>query len=291
MVMKSLVRPLIDNLFRKLSRNLFSGSTIEDALQLGVHIAQRGYKPIFGYWDAGDEIAEDVISSYKLALEKLSECGMEGYVSIKSWAFNNDKQLFEDLLKESRRMGVPLHFDSKDTENTDAMFKMLSDCTFSASDDIGCTLPGRWERSLRDAKLAMELGLNIRVVKGGWPDPDNPIKDPRAGFMDVVAILAGCTNQVRIATHDHILAEESLKLLRKHNTPCELELLYGLPVKRVLPVAEKWKVPVGVYVPYGFGWLTFCLSSICKNPLVTGPLVKNIFFGNYLKQFPKRFMH
>lgn len=291
MGLKSLIRPLIYNQFRKASRNYFSGSTVEDAMQVAVHISQHGYKPILGYWDEGHEKAEDVIKHYKLALENLCGSGMDGYVSIKSWAFNNDKHLFGILLKESRRMGVPLHFDSKDTENTDVMFKLISDCTFSSSDDIGCTLPGRWKRSLKDANLAMELGLNIRVVKGGWPDSDNTIKDLRSGFMDVVQKLTGCTNQVRIATHDHMLAEKSLKLLCKHGTPCVLELLYGLPVKRVLPVAEKWKVPVGIYIPFGYGWLTYCLSSIYKNPLVIGPLVKNFFMGNYIKQFPRRFMH
>ena len=33
---------------------------------------------------------------------------------------------------------------------------------------LGCTLPGRWRRSLSDADRAIEMGLRVRVVKGQW---------------------------------------------------------------------------------------------------------------------------
>src|SRR5207249_1194496 len=60
---------------------------------------------------------------------------------------------------------------------------------------VGCTLPARWQRSLRDADEAVDLGLRVRIVKGQWTDrgagtnlSDSGVRDR---FLAVVRRLAG----------------------------------------------------------------------------------------------------
>jgi proline dehydrogenase len=107
---------------------------------------------------------------------------------------------------------------------------------------------------------AIELGLTVRVVKGQWVDREVPERDPRAGFLEVIDGLAGKAKGVAVATHDPQLARESILRLQASSTPCELELLFGLPVRRVLPVAAELGVPVRYYVPYGSAWLPYALG-------------------------------
>src|SRR5207244_3232405 len=91
----------------------------------------------------------------------------------------------------------------------------------------------------------------VRVVKGEWLDPDVPQRDPRTGFLEVVERLAGRAVHVGVATHDHELAQASLQLLVDAGTPCELELLIGMPVREPAAVAARLGVPVRVYVGWG----------------------------------------
>ena len=136
----------------------------------------------------------------------------------------------------------------------------------------GCTLPARWRRSLRDADEAVDLGLRVRIVKGQWADAGAETKLPdleiRERFLAIVRALAGRARRVVVATHDPALARPALECLRAAGTACELELLFGLPVRSLLPVARAAGVPVRFYVPYGHAWLPYCLSQARQHPRI-----------------------
>ena len=146
-------------------------------------------------------------------------------------------------------------------------------------DDLGCTLPGRWVRSLDDAERATEKGLAARVVKGQWADPDAPDRDGREGCLEVVRRLAGKARLVAIATHDVPLAERCVRVLQETSTPVELELLHGLPMRGALSMARRCRVPVRVYVPYGESWLPYSLDYVERHPEVMLWLVRDLLGG------------
>jgi proline dehydrogenase len=84
--------------------------------------------------------------------------------------------------------------------------------------------------------------------------------------MKVVKRLAGRAPHVAIASHDAPLACDAIQYLRAAGTTCELELLYGLPQRASLALAERENVPVRVYVPYGKAYLPYCLSQARRHP-------------------------
>ena len=148
---------------------------------------------------------------------------------------------------------------------------------------LGCTLPGRWRRSLLDADRAVKLRLNVRVVKGQWVDPDEPNLDPAAGFLAVIDRLAGQASHVAVATHDPQLAGEGLRRLLAAGTSCEVELLFGLPMRRAIRVAREAGVPVRVYVPYGHAWLPYLLSQARQHPRVVWWLFQDLLLGRLFR--------
>jgi proline dehydrogenase len=141
--------------------------------------------------------------------------------------------------------------------------------------NLSCTLPGRWQRSLQDAEWAIDQGIGVRVVKGQWADPAMPRHDPHRGFLEVVERLAGRARSVAVATHNPELAKACLQRLMEAGTPCELELLFGLPSNAVLTMADAMGVRTRIYVPYGYGWLPYSLLQVRKNPRILWWLLKD----------------
>jgi proline dehydrogenase len=132
---------------------------------------------------------------------------------------------------------------------------------------------------LRDADLAVELQLKTRIVKGQWPDPEHPDMDLREGFLAVVDRLAGRARRVAVATHDALLAREALHRLTAAGTPCELELLFGLPMRAARQVARDLGVSTRVYIPYGHSWVPYALSWVKQNPRVLWWVFSDATFG------------
>lgn len=220
-----------------------------------------------GYWNADDDALRFVADAYLNALTVLSHESLKTYLSIKAPALGCQRELLTEVATQARQVKLGLHFDSLEPEVADETFSLIAEAA-RAGTQVGCTLPGRWQRSLRDVETASEFCARVRVVKGQWADPLQPDLDLRAGFLAVIDRLAGRARCVAVATHDPPLARAALLRLRAAGTACELELLYGLPQKAVLRAVKDLRVPVRVYVPYGEAWLPYRLSQVRKNPRI-----------------------
>ncbi|MBT8081311.1 MAG: proline dehydrogenase, partial [Gammaproteobacteria bacterium] len=146
--------------------------------------------------------------------------------------------------------------------------------------------PGRWPRSVDDVDIVTRLGLDVRVVKGQWLDPQAPDHDARQGYLDVVGRLAGAARKVRVATHDHELASASIAMLKRAGTDCELELLYGLPIGQLAELAVSTDTPVRFYVAFGHAYLPYALGSLKRNPRLILRLLREAMKRNYLASIP-----
>jgi proline dehydrogenase len=194
----------------------------------------------------------------------LSRNGLDTHLSIKAPALGFSPELVAELLERTGSVGVSVHFDSLGPEAADRTLALIAEAP-SCQPLPGITLPARWRRSLGDASSAVELGLGVRVVKGRWPDPEAPDTDPRADFMAIVEQLAGRARRVAVATHDEPLARQALRRLRAAGTPCELELLFGLPAAAPARVADELCAPVRIYVPYGHATLPYRIPDARRN--------------------------
>jgi proline dehydrogenase len=199
-------------------------------------------------------------------LEGLSRAGHDSYLSIKLPALTDSGELLADVLNRAAACRQRIHFDSLGPEAADATWSAAVEAAKSAEVTISCSIPGRWRRSLSDAHAAVAAGIIPRVVKGQWADPACPEIDLRESFMGVVERFAGRAPHVAIASHDAPLARDAIRCLKAAGTNCELELLYGLPERASLAVAEREDVRVRFYVPYGKAYLPYCLGQARRQP-------------------------
>jgi proline dehydrogenase len=250
------------------------GDRLDDAMDIAVELAPKSLASTLGYFHSAGDSPQYVANMTLAIVDAVASLAPQGYVSIKAPACRYEPTLIATVAERARSKGILAHFDSHELHTCDATLK----CVRQASElgaRVGLTLPGRWRRSAADADYACDLGVRARVVKGEWADPGEPGRDPRRGFLEVVARLAGRARVVAVATHDPMLARESLSRLLDAGTRCELELLHGLPRRALLPIAREFSVPVRVYIPFGIAWRPYAVSKVAKNPRILWWVVRD----------------
>ena len=263
---------------RRAASAYVAGPRLGHALLACRALQQRGLASTVGFWNRGNEEPNEVMAAYLGALEATSRAGLDARLSIKAPAFGFSPELLAKLLKQARSAGCHVHFDSLSWESAEPTLALIAEAA-SPHDQLGITLPARWSRSLADAEAAIELGLSVRLVKGRWPDGETVDQDLCAGFLALVQHLAGRARQVAVATHDELLARQALRLLRAAGTPCELELLFGLPTAPAARAANELSAPLRIYVPYGHATLPYRIADARRDGRVLGWLSRDLLQG------------
>ena len=247
------------------ARPYLGGQTIAEALCVARRLRSEGAAVTFGYWDTGHQGAQAVAAVQADALTQISD--LDAYVSLKPPALHYAPEIADALASIAAARGLGLHCDSHGVEAADpsnAFADALAAKLGPAR--VGTTLPGRWHRSLADADWAAARGFNVRVVKGQWPDPADPKRDLAEGFLAVIEQLCGRASRVAVATHDFDLGRAALTRLQETGTPCELEVLLGMPSKQLFVWAQANGFKTRIYVPYGPGFIPNAIGVLKRNP-------------------------
>ncbi len=286
---------------RRASRAYVPGPQLQDAQRWAREQAPPGARLTFGYFNAPEDAPTAVEAASCQAIRALAEPAhplspladgarqerptwasgapgtppdSAGYCSLKVPALGYQRPALQRLAALAATLGQRLHFDSHGPETAESTLAAV-EALLAHHPHLGLTLPGRWTRSLEDADWAVDRGLRVRVVKGQWPCPQHPQTDPRAGFLAVVDRLAGRVPQVAVATHDADLAAQAQTRLAARGTACELELLCGLPRRRVMALARSRGLPVRFYVPFGQAWLPYAMHQLLRQPRLWPRLLKD----------------
>jgi proline dehydrogenase len=248
------------------SRAYVPGPLVDDAMLWVRRMDQEGVAASLGYFYADGDAPTRIAEQNLAAIEALASQPPNGsYVSFKVPALHYDAQVLEDLARAADRHGQLIHFDSHGPETASPTIEALSRLA-APGRRLSLSMPSRWARSAADAEWAVANAVRVRVVKGEWACPDRPDADRREGYLDIIDRLAGRASAVAVATHNDSLAREALRRLQAAGTPCELELLCGLPRRRPMAVARELGVPMRLYIPFGQAWLPYALNQAMRNP-------------------------
>ncbi|HEY0327604.1 MAG TPA: hypothetical protein VGC77_00765 [Rhodopseudomonas sp.] len=257
------ILPLVEHV----ARPYLGGETVDDALCVARRLAQETAASTLGFWDTPDYSGREIADIYLATIARLADGSLDSYVSVKPPALRFDPDLAIELAAAAAASGVRLHCDAHGIEVADRSNAMLQAMlTRFGAGCAGTTLPGRWARSVADADWAVAYGLNVRVVKGQWPDPADPQRDMADGFLEVIDRLAGRARHIAVATHDLALASEAIHRIRAAGTSCELELLFGMPLQPLQRWAASHQVKTRIYVPFGKGFIPNALNVLRQNP-------------------------
>ena len=274
--LSNLLTPLVS----RLAKDYIGGETVDDAICVARRLANQNVLSTLGFWDTADYTQRHVAEIYMMAVNQLSGSGLDSYVSLKPPALRFNSNAAVELAAAARTSGVRLHCDSHGPEVVELSNAMLEAMRGKVGADcLGTTIPGRWSRSLSDADWAIERGFAVRVVKGQWPDPDNPHADMRAGYLRVIERLAGRARHVAVATHDMPLAAEAVERLCAAGTSCELEQIFGLNSSQSLRWATDNGIRLRIYIPFGKGFIPNAMRVLRRNPKLALVFAKRLVAG------------
>lgn len=263
-------------LLQAASRAYVPGPRLDDALAEARRLARWHIGSTIGYFNAAHESTREITNTYLATIEQLARLESGGVLALRPAALAFDRDLVGETLASAAEHGVPVQFDAQSPDSVDQTLA-LAEAGLALHRDIGVTLPGRWLRSRDDADRVCDLGLRVRIVKGQWADPRKPQFDERVGFLSLVSRIAGRARSVSIASHDSALVRSALTRLQAAATPCELELMQGLPRQGALLVARETGVRVRTYVPFGEAWTPYALANAARNPRVVWWALRDSF--------------
>ncbi|HEY2379865.1 MAG TPA: proline dehydrogenase [Terriglobia bacterium] len=266
----------LQSLIRRAAGAYTAGPATKDAQAVCERLARDGIANTVCYWDIYADQPTRICAAYANLLKTVSTATSDCYLSIKAPALRFDAGLVRKILGEAARLNAVVHFDAMGPDTVDRTFALISE-TAKTYPRLGCTLPGRWRRSAVDAERALAMGLRVRVVKGEWPGIGGDEADPREGFLRIVEKLAGRAVHVAVATHNPVMARLALRRLQDAGTPCEIELLYGLPQQPMLRIARDFGVRARMYVPYGHAGLPYRLKNGFRNPRIIGWFLRDLW--------------
>lgn len=246
-----------------------SGPGAEAAARICARLQAHGLRATVGHFPGSGDTAQSIAAANMAVVGSLRKRAGDAYLSVKAPPLGFDRAHLQAIAEAAASAGLTLTFDAHaphQAEATHTLFEGL----LAQFPGTGCVLPARWQRSMADAARFRDTSARLRIVKGEWADPDwpntNDTGDIEANYLGMVAHLAGRAAVVSVATHSPRLAERALASLLDAGTPCELEQLRGLPMRRTAAIARRLGVPVRVYVPFGPGWLPYAADKALARP-------------------------
>jgi proline dehydrogenase len=150
----------------------------------------------------------------------------------------------------------------------------------------GIVLQAYMKRSEADARELIRTKTNFRLCKGIYKEPPGIAyqgkEEIRRNFLKLLELMLGSGCYVGIATHDSVLVDGALKIIRTLglNTPqYEFQMLLGVqPELRQKILADGHRVRL--YVPFGAQWYAYSMRRFKENPEVAGYVFKALFTRN-----------
>ena len=262
-MLKPLASRAMRTLLSQVAKRYVAGPEVADAQAVMQRYTAQELACTLGYWDRPTEEPQSVLQQYQAAMQVL---GAPHYVSVKMTTLDYSVELLDRLAQTALHRGIRLHFDAMSADTVDRTRAGIERLVLRHGPQLqlGYTLAGRWQRSVADAAWANELGLPVRIVRGQFPEADDP--DPVTGYLAVARTLAGKAKSVAVATHNPVLCAQTLDVLLGAGTPTSLEQLHGLPMRKQLRLAAAHQLQTTVYVAYGQAYLPYVVSSVMRNP-------------------------
>ncbi len=272
------------------------GERLDDAIDAALGEQARGASTIFtklGENVATAEEAEQVVTHYLEALDRIAAAGLPAQISVKPTQLGLDLDpascfsRLERLVDHAGRLGNFVWIDMESSPYVDptlALFRRLRE----RSDRVGLALQAYLRRTAGDLESLMPLGPAVRMVKGAYLEPAS-VAFPSKADVDEQFFRLSCRmledrnapagTLLHIATHDGRLVQRLGAFITEHGVDeraYEYAMLYGIqrPLQQRLLSSRR---PLRVLIAYGDYWFPWYMRRLAERPANIGFVVKNLF--------------
>lgn len=276
-------------------RRFMPGESLDDALAAADTLHEKGMGTILTL--LGENVtradeAEAVVRHYADSLDKISERGFDGDISIKPTQlgldldFERTYERYETLVRRAGELGRFVAVDMEDSSYVDAtlqLYRRLRD----KHANVALCLQAYLYRTPGDLESLLPLAPAIRLVKGAYKEPRELAyrskREVDAKFLELADVLLQARKRdprVRafFGTHDTRILDEirhraAASGLAKDSF--EIQMLYGIQSSAQTYLAAEGYT-VRVLISYGESWFPWYMRRLAERPANILFVLKNL---------------
>jgi proline dehydrogenase len=270
---------------RRLVQRFVAGESAADALAAAARLADAGLRSSL------DLLGEDTLyrdraaatrDAYLRLIAALDTAGLAGSteVSVKLSAIgqflprDGEKIALEHALAvcaAADRAGTSVTLDMEDHTATDSTLAIARELRADFP-SAGVVMLAHLRRSEGDCRDLVGAGTRVRLVKGGYAEPEWVAFSERheidLSYVRCLRVLMGGQGIPMIATHDPRLIAVAQGLAARYDRPLgsyEYQLMYGIRPEEQQRLAAAGET-VRVRVPYGEQWYAAFMRRLAERP-------------------------
>lgn len=271
-----------------------AGETLDQALAVAADLNRRGILVTMDQLGEGvheEKVAREMCQAYLNILDGIARTGVNANVSLKptqmGLAFSRPltDEILLTIVRKAAETKNFVRIDMEDTPYTDATLEIYRNLRQLGYDNVGTVIQSYLYRTEKDIQDLMQIGANLRIVKGAYKEPPTlafPKKaDVDENFKKVIATLLTNGLYAAAATHDEKIVDWLKVFAREHNidkSRFEIQMLFGVRMAWQEELArEGYKVRC--YLPFGRMWYPYFTRRIAERPGNFWFVVKNLIKG------------
>jgi proline dehydrogenase len=288
------VRVLPRRLVGRVASRYIAGEDLPSALATIERVGHEGCVAtldVLGEHISSADEAGRMREAYEAALAGVAERALPSGISVKltSLGLGLDRELcranLERVLGTAARLDRFVRVDMEESIHTGATLDLVVDARRRGF-RVGTVIQARLHRSRDDVARLVAEDVPVRLVKGIYLEPEaiacTGDQEIRQAFICRLEQLLRARGDVAIATHDDVLVERALALLRDAGLPAgrsEFQMLLGVrpELRRRLVAAGN---RVRVYVPFGRDWFAYSMRRLQENPRMATLVARAMFISN-----------
>jgi proline dehydrogenase len=280
------------------SRSYISGETIEDAMRVSKNLNAKKIKvtlDVLGEFIKNLDEAEANKKEYLHLIDISQQNGIDGNFSCKPTSFGLliDKNIcynhIREIVVKAASYNSFIRIDMEDSPCTDLEIELFRKLKNEFPANVGLVLQAYLKRTFKDIENMLDIQnekypVSYRLCKGIYVEPESiaykKYEEINQHFLEDLEFIFKNKIHVGIATHDKLLVDAAINLIRKYNIPknmYEFQMLYGVTPKLRESVVNDGHT-MRVYVPFGKQWFGYSTRRLKENPKMASHIIKAIFY-------------
>jgi len=285
--------PFLPKSFIKLFASPYiAGITDDEMLSTVKNLNAKGYDTaidILGEHVKTEKEATEITEKYANLYDEISSRSLEANLSIKLTHIGQDlgydivKKNLMILTKKAKKHHNFLRLDMENSPYISETITLYKEA-LEVYADIGIVLQAYMYRSIDDLNALANEQFNCRVCKGIYIESEDiaytDYEKIRENYIKLVQTGLQKGSYIGIAGHDEYLINNLYQWIQDNNIPktqYEFQVLYGVPMEKILQKLMQEGNKIRVYVPYGDNWYDYSIRRLKENPKMAGYIIKNLF--------------
>ena len=285
--------PFLPKSFIKLFASPYiAGITDDEMLSTVKNLNTKGYDTaidILGEHVKTEKEAREITEKYANLYDEISSRSLQANLSIKLTHIGQDlgydivKKNLIILTEKAKKHHNFLRLDMENSPYTSETITLYKE-TLEVYANIGIVLQAYMHRSMDDLNALANEHFNCRVCKGIYRESEDiayaDYEKIRENYIKLVQTGLQKGSYIGIAGHDEYLINNLYQWIQDNNiskTQYEFQVLYGVPMEKILQKLMQEGNKIRVYVPYGDNWYDYSIRRLKENPKMAGYIIKNLF--------------